>query len=56
MFTLALPQRLSDCQFVTHDSELRKAPLLTLQASGDQYFAMFHYLWQVEFNISGRLI
>jgi len=41
---------------VTRDTELRKGLLLTLQASGDQYFVKFHYSWQMEFNISGRLI
>jgi hypothetical protein len=55
-FTFALLQRVSERQFVTRDTELRKALLLTLQARGDQYFVKFHYSWQMEFNISGRLI
>ena len=54
LFTLPLLQRLSDSQYATHDTELRKGLLLTLQASSDQYFVMFHYLRQMGFNISGR--
>jgi hypothetical protein len=47
LFRLSLPQRMSDSQLVAHDTELRKGLLLTLQASGNQYFVKFHYSWQM---------
>jgi hypothetical protein len=47
LFTLSLPQRMSDGQLVAHDTELRKWLLLTLEAIGYQYFVKFHYSWQM---------
>jgi hypothetical protein len=41
-FTFALLQLLSDSQYVSQHTEFRKGLLLTVQASGDQYFVKFH--------------